>query len=104
MILLRRYFPNMSGTANNSLLVKFVKNVSFLKILLFLITIINKYDYNNYYLSFIFKVMERVVKTMFPKEKIERNDKTLGLVSELGNPLEIDCYLPEFKLGFEYQV
>jgi hypothetical protein len=48
--------------------------------------------------------MERVVRTLFPTSRVERNNKVLGLVSEIGNALEIDCYLPDLKLGFEYQV
>lgn len=38
--------------------------------------------------------MERVVRTIFPDEIIERNKRDLNLVSENGYQLEIDCYLP----------
>ena len=48
--------------------------------------------------------MERVVRSLFPTSRVERNNKELGLTSEVGNALEIDCYLPDLKLGFEYQV
>eukprot|EP00026_Physarum_polycephalum_P001762 Phypoly_transcript_01764.p1 GENE.Phypoly_transcript_01764~~Phypoly_transcript_01764.p1 ORF type:complete len:946 (-),score=154.63 Phypoly_transcript_01764:299-3136(-) len=48
------------------------------------------------------KFMERVVRTIFPDAEIERNKRDLDLVSENGFPLEIDCYLPEHKLGFEF--
>lgn len=40
------------------------------------------------------KFMERVVRTIFPDEIIERNKRDLNLVSENGYQLEIDCYLP----------
>jgi hypothetical protein len=50
------------------------------------------------------KFMERVVRTIFPTHEIERNTKKAGLVTEFGNPMEIDCFLPQINLGFEYQV
>ncbi len=49
------------------------------------------------------KYMHRIVQTIFPKEKIERNTKKV-LTAETGNPMEIDCFLPNLGLGFEYQV
>lgn len=48
--------------------------------------------------------MERVVRSTFPGMRVERNARDLGLVSELGNKMEVDCYIPELKLGFEFNV
>lgn len=49
--------------------------------------------------------LERVVRSIFPEQTIERNVRSgLGLVGSKGKHLEIDVYLPDLKLGFEYQV
>ena len=49
--------------------------------------------------------MQRVIQSIFPNMKIDSNVRTThGIVGELGAPLEIDVYLPETGLGFEYQV
>lgn len=38
-------------------------------------------------------------------DKIETNLRAgHGLIGDSGAPLEIDIYLPDYKLGFEYQV
>jgi hypothetical protein len=48
--------------------------------------------------------MQRVIQSIFPNVKIESNVRsTHGIVGELGAPLEIDVYLPDIGLGFEYQ-
>ena len=49
--------------------------------------------------------LERVVRTIFPNYEILSNLRSVhGIVSTSGTPLEIDVYLPELKVGFEYQV
>jgi hypothetical protein len=50
--------------------------------------------------------MSRVLRSVFPHGvKMEHNLRLgHGLVGAVGDPLEIDVYLPEYKLGFEYQV
>jgi hypothetical protein len=49
--------------------------------------------------------MQRVIQSIFPTMKIASNVRTThGIVGELGAPLEIDVYLPDIGLGFEYQV
>lgn len=48
--------------------------------------------------------MERVVRSLFPDNKIETNVRAAhGIVGTKGFMLEIDVYLPQYKLGFEYQ-
>ena len=48
---------------------------------------------------------ERVVRSIFPNSKIETNVRAAhGIMGDKGHPLEIDVYLPEISLGFEYQV
>jgi hypothetical protein len=45
------------------------------------------------------------VRTIFPNLEILANMRSAhGIVSASGAALEIDVYLPELKLGFEYQV
>ena len=50
--------------------------------------------------------MERIIRSVFPPGvKIESNARAVhGIVNATGFPLEIDVYLPQYKLGFEYQV
>ena len=50
--------------------------------------------------------LERIVRSLFPHAKIETNVRSgLGLVGEkTGVHREVDVFLPEYKLGFEYQV
>ena len=50
--------------------------------------------------------MERVIRSLFPADvQIETNLRTgHGIVGDAGVALEIDVYLPDYKLGFEYQV
>jgi len=50
--------------------------------------------------------MERVIRSLFPAQvKIETNLRARhGIVGDAGVALEIDVYLPEYKLAFEYQV
>lgn len=50
--------------------------------------------------------MTRILRTIFgPDVKMETNVRaSLGLLGNAGFPLEIDVYLPEYKIGFEYQV
>lgn len=52
------------------------------------------------------RFMERIIRTVFPQAVIQANIRSeSGIVAEGGKFfLEIDVYLPEFKLGFEYQV
>lgn len=42
------------------------------------------------------KQMIRVIRELFPSKEIKTHDRTTL------NGLEIDCYIPELKLGFEY--
>lgn len=50
-------------------------------------------------------LMKRIVQTIFPSGKIEVNVRSAhGIIGDSGAPLEIDVYLPEYRLGFEYQV
>jgi hypothetical protein len=44
----------------------------------------------------------RIVRSIFPSAFIEMNVRTELQGSRA--PLEIDVYIPELKLGFEYQV
>lgn len=48
----------------------------------------------------------RVLRSIFPPDvKIEFNSRGgHGLIGAVGNSLEIDLFLPDYKLGFEYQV
>eukprot|EP00026_Physarum_polycephalum_P003134 Phypoly_transcript_03143.p1 GENE.Phypoly_transcript_03143~~Phypoly_transcript_03143.p1 ORF type:complete len:818 (+),score=151.04 Phypoly_transcript_03143:58-2511(+) len=47
---------------------------------------------------------ERVVRSIFPNSKIETNVRAAhGIIGDKGHPLEIDVFLPEISLGFEYQ-
>jgi hypothetical protein len=51
--------------------------------------------------------MERIVRSLFPDPTtiIETNVRAgHGIVGSKGVMLEIDVYLPQYKLGFEYQV
>lgn len=50
--------------------------------------------------------MSRVIRTIFNNDvTMEHNVRVgHGLIGKLGDPLEIDVYLPDYKLGFEYQV
>lgn len=49
--------------------------------------------------------MQRVIQTIFPNATINSNVRTgHGIMGTSGAPLEIDVYLPELGLGFEYQV
>ena len=49
--------------------------------------------------------MQRMNQSIFQHMKIDSNVRSMhGIVGELGAPLEIDVYLPEIGLGFEYQV
>lgn len=50
--------------------------------------------------------LRRIVRSAFPQDtQIESNARSShGVLGEFGKPLEIDVYLPEYKLGFEYQV
>lgn len=49
--------------------------------------------------------MERVVRSLFPNSEIRANVRTtLRVRGDRKSPLEIDVYLPDLKLGFEYQV
>ena len=50
--------------------------------------------------------MTRILRSIFGSTvKIDTNVRaSLGLLGSAGFPLEIDVYLPELKLGFEYQV
>jgi hypothetical protein len=50
--------------------------------------------------------MARILRSIFgPNVKIDTNVRaSLGLLGNAGFPLEIDAYLPELKIGFEYQV
>jgi hypothetical protein len=44
-------------------------------------------------------------RCIFPTATIEMNKRSgHGIVGAKGAPLEIDVYLPDIKLGFEYQV
>eukprot|EP00026_Physarum_polycephalum_P001510 Phypoly_transcript_01512.p1 GENE.Phypoly_transcript_01512~~Phypoly_transcript_01512.p1 ORF type:complete len:1104 (+),score=195.39 Phypoly_transcript_01512:246-3314(+) len=49
--------------------------------------------------------MERIIRAIFPPGvKIETNARAVhGIVNANGSPMEIDVYLPDYKLGFEYQ-
>ena len=42
------------------------------------------------------KRMKKIIQSIFPDKELKNNNRT-----EL-NGLEIDCYIPELKLGFEY--
>lgn len=49
--------------------------------------------------------MSRIIRSVFPDAKVEMNSRAVhGIVGTSGSPLEIDVFLPEYKLGFEYQV
>lgn len=50
--------------------------------------------------------LQRIVRSMFPPgTKLLRNVRSgHGIVGPSGSPLEIDIFLPDHKLGFEYQV
>lgn len=52
------------------------------------------------------RFLERIVKTIFPENTIiEFNVRAqLELFNDSGFPLEVDIYLPQYKIGFEYQV
>eukprot|EP00026_Physarum_polycephalum_P003145 Phypoly_transcript_03154.p1 GENE.Phypoly_transcript_03154~~Phypoly_transcript_03154.p1 ORF type:complete len:822 (-),score=127.19 Phypoly_transcript_03154:90-2411(-) len=48
--------------------------------------------------------MERIIRTLFPEATIETNLRARhGIVGDAGVSLELDVYLPDYKLGFEYQ-
>lgn len=44
------------------------------------------------------------MRSLFPENVIETNVRNLGIVGFSGAQLEIDVFLPELALGFEYQV
>lgn len=49
--------------------------------------------------------LERIVRTLFPDNEVISNAKAAhGIINASGAPLEIDVFLPELNLGFEYQV
>ena len=50
--------------------------------------------------------MTRILRTIFgPTVRIDTNVRaSLGILGNAGFPLEIDVYLSELKIGFEYQV
>lgn len=49
--------------------------------------------------------LQRIVRSLFPDAAIELNVRGKhGIKSAKGVPLEIDVFLPAYKLGFEYQV
>jgi hypothetical protein len=49
--------------------------------------------------------MARIVRSIFPNKEIAVNLRApLGITGEHGRPLEIDVFIPEISLGFEYQV
>jgi hypothetical protein len=52
------------------------------------------------------KILRVLVSTIFPDKKLLFNaKKSVDLISPLtGHHLEIDIWIPELKLGFEYQV
>lgn len=49
--------------------------------------------------------MSRVVRSLFPNEKLELNVRAgHGILNTSGRSLEVDVYISNLKLGFEYQV
>lgn len=49
--------------------------------------------------------MQRVIQSIFPNTTINSNVRSgHGIIGTSGVPLEIDVYLPDIGLGFEYQV
>ena len=49
--------------------------------------------------------MARIVRSIFPNKEVAMNLRApLGIMGEHGKPLEIDVFVPELSLGFEYQV
>lgn len=47
---------------------------------------------------------QRAVRQIFPDKQIITNYRHKDIVSDRGYPLEVDIYLPDLNLGFEYQV
>lgn len=47
--------------------------------------------------------MVRVLRTLFDSYQIKTNVRDLGVIGDSGKALEVDAYLPEMKLAFEYQ-
>lgn len=49
--------------------------------------------------------LTRILRSLFPRAALACNARSAAaLLGPAGYPLEIDVYLPELKLGFEYQV
>lgn len=54
-------------------------------------------------LSYGEKLLRSYVKRCFPKEKQVFNFRGAGIINpNTGQPLEIDIYLPDIKVGFEF--
>ena len=51
------------------------------------------------------KYLGRILMTIFPETRIESNIRAeVALIGDRGAYLELDIYMPDLKLGFEYQV